>query len=95
MTNRRGNLVPVCAVVTTRRITRVPERTRVPAVPTGVLPHSDGSRWAHLVSVSTPFWNPPHGAAELVLNIEGAKTADTRRRRIEKHVGMLRDGRAR
>ena len=31
----------------------------------------------------------------LVLNIEGAKTAETRRRRIEKHVGMLRVGRAR
>jgi len=31
----------------------------------------------------------------LVLNIEGAKTAETRRHRIEKHVGMLRVGRAR
>lgn len=30
-----------------------------------------------------------------VLSIEGAKTAETRQRRIEKSVGMLRDGRAR
>lgn len=30
-----------------------------------------------------------------VLQVEGAKTAGTRQRRIEKSVGMLRDGRAR
>jgi Domain of unknown function (DUF1905)/Bacteriocin-protection, YdeI or OmpD-Associated len=30
-----------------------------------------------------------------VLSIEGAKTDETRRRRIEKSVGMLREGRAR
>jgi Bacteriocin-protection, YdeI or OmpD-Associated/Domain of unknown function (DUF1905) len=30
-----------------------------------------------------------------VLSIEGAKTAETRQRRIEKSVGMLRDGKAR
>ena len=30
-----------------------------------------------------------------VLSIEGAKTDETRRKRIEKSIGMLRDGRAR
>jgi uncharacterized protein YdeI (YjbR/CyaY-like superfamily) len=30
-----------------------------------------------------------------VLNVEGAKTAETRQRRVDKSVAMLREGRAR
>ncbi len=30
-----------------------------------------------------------------VLNVEGAKTPETRQRRIDKSVGLLRDGKAR
>jgi uncharacterized protein YdeI (YjbR/CyaY-like superfamily) len=39
------------------------------------------------ISTSNKRWH--------VLNVEGAKTAETRQRRIDKSVAMLREGRAR
>jgi Bacteriocin-protection, YdeI or OmpD-Associated/Domain of unknown function (DUF1905) len=48
---------------------------------------ADARRFFDTLSYSEKRWH--------VLSIEGAKTADTRQRRIAKSVGMLREGRAR
>jgi hypothetical protein len=48
---------------------------------------ADAKRFFDGLSYSKQQWH--------VLSIEGAKTDDTRQRRIEKSMGMLREGRAR
>ena len=47
----------------------------------------DAKRFFDGLSYSKQQWH--------VLSIEGAKTPETRQRRIDKSVGMLREGRAR
>ena len=48
---------------------------------------ADAKRFFEGLSYSKQQWH--------VLSVEGAKTDDTRQRRIEKSMGMLREGRAR
>ncbi|MDQ3530203.1 MAG: YdeI/OmpD-associated family protein, partial [Actinomycetota bacterium] len=49
--------------------------------------NTDARRFFDGLSYSQQRWH--------VLSIEGAKTAETRQRRIAKSIGMLREGRAR